>query len=175
MSGFALFAERRFTRHGHPWTAAEVGYLFMFSGFLGIILQGGILGRLVKKLGEYKLTVAGFIAAMLGYLLVGLAPADNIPYLVGITVISAFANGVLRPVITARITKAVGRHEQGVALGISGSLSSAAMAFAPPSGGAMLDHHWTLAWALIPMGVATLGLLATVTSGVVEAPVSSPP
>jgi MFS family permease len=175
MSGFALFAERRFTRHGHPWTAAEVGYLFMFSGVLGIILQGGILGRLVKRFGEYKLTVAGFITGICAYTLVGLAPADNIPYLVGITVISAFTNGVLRPVITARITKAVGRHEQGVALGISGSLSSAAMALAPPSGGAMLDHHWTLGWALIPATVATLGLLATVTSGVGEAPVSSPP
>lgn len=175
MSGFALFAERRFTRHGHPWTAAEVGYLFMFSGLLGIILQGGILGRLVKRFGEYKLTIAGFASGMLAYLLVGLAPADNIPYLLAVTVISAFTNGVLRPVITARITKAVGRHEQGVALGISGSLSSLAMAFAPPSGGAMLDHHWTLGWALIPTTVATLGLLATVTSGVGAAPLSSPP
>ena len=175
MSGFALFAERRFTRHGHPWTAAEVGYLFMFVGLLGIILQGGILGRLVKRVGEYKLTIAGFAAGVLTYLFVGFAPADNIPYLVAIAVMAAFTNGVLRPVLTARITKAVGRHEQGVALGISGSLSSAAMALAPPSGGAMLDHHWTLAWALIPATVATLGLLATVTSGVVEAPVSSPP
>jgi MFS transporter, DHA1 family, tetracycline resistance protein len=174
-SGFALFAERRFTRHGAPWTAAEVGYLFMFSGFLGIILQGGILGRLVKRYGEYRLTVAGFAAGVVAYLLVGLAPADNIPYLIGITVISAFANGVLRPVITARITKAVGRHEQGVALGISGSLSSLAMAVAPPTGGAMLNNHWTVGWALIPTTVATLGLFVTVMSGVGDAPVSSPP
>jgi len=39
----------------------------------------------------------------------------------------------------------------------------------------MLDNHWTLGWALIPATVATLGLLATVTSGVGAAPVSSPP
>jgi len=174
-SGFALFAERRFTRSGAPWTAAEVGYLFMFSGFLGIILQGGILGRLVKRYGEYRLTIAGFAAGVLAYLMIGLAPAANIPYLVGVTVIAAFANGVLRPVITARITKAVGRHEQGVALGISGSLSSLAMALAPPTGGAMLDQRWTLGWALIPTTVATLGLFVTVMSGVGDAPVSSPP
>jgi predicted MFS family arabinose efflux permease len=129
----------------------------------------------VKRFGEYKLTIAGFAAGVLTYLFVGLAPADNIPYLLGIAVMAAFTNGVLRPVITARITKAVGRHEQGVALGISGSLSSAAMAFAPPSGGAMLDHHWTLGWALIPAVVATIGLLAAMASGAGQAPVSSPP
>ncbi|MBX3160173.1 MAG: MFS transporter [Deltaproteobacteria bacterium] len=158
-SGFALFAERRFTRDGVPWTATEVGYLFTFAGFLGILLQGGLLGRLVKKYGELKLTVAGFISGIVGYALLSQAPADNLLFLVGITVISSFAHGVLRPVLTAQITKAVGRHEQGVALGISGSLGSIAMALAPPAGGVMLDHEWTVAWALIPMVAASLGLL----------------
>ncbi|MCW5807610.1 MAG: MFS transporter [Deltaproteobacteria bacterium] len=158
-SGFALFAERRFTRDGVPWTATEVGYLFTFAGFLGILLQGGLLGRLVKKYGELKLTVAGFISGIVGYALLGQAPAENLLFLVGITVISSFAHGVLRPVLTAQITKAVGRHEQGVALGISGSLGSIAMALAPPAGGVMLDHEWTVAWALIPMVAASLGLL----------------
>ena len=39
--------------------------------------------------------------------------------------------GVLRPVLTSQITQAVGRHEQGTALGISGSLNSLAMVLAP--------------------------------------------
>jgi len=64
-------------------------------------------------------------------------------------------------VITSRITQAVGRHEQGVALGISGSLSSLAMSMAPPSGGSLLDGNHLLAWALIPCSVAALGLIAT--------------
>src|SRR6185436_16726362 len=114
MSGFALFAERWFkTSDGLAWTSREVGYMFAYSGFLGIILQGGILGRLVKKVGEPPLAVAGFVAAA----------------------ISSFGNGVLRPVITSEITQAVGRHEQGVAIGISGSLNSLAMTVAPPVGG----------------------------------------
>jgi MFS family permease len=158
-SGFALFAERRFTRDGVPWTATEVGYLFTFAGFLGILLQGGMLGRLVKKYGEVKLTIAGFATGILAYALLSKAPAENLLFLVGITVISSFSHGVLRPVLTARITKAVGRHEQGVALGISGSLGSIAMALAPPSGGVLLDHAWTAAWALVPLTAAALGLV----------------
>ena len=44
-SGFALFAERTFTSNGHPFGPHEVGYLFGFTGFLGLILQGGSSAR----------------------------------------------------------------------------------------------------------------------------------
>ena len=53
MSGFALFAKSRF-----HWTSTETGYLFAYAGFLGILLQGGMLGRLVKKYGEAPLAFA---------------------------------------------------------------------------------------------------------------------
>jgi MFS family permease len=66
---------------------------------------------------------------------------------------------VLRPVLTSRITQVAGRHEQGTAIGISGSLSSFAMMMAPPTGGALIDHHWLLGWALVPASVTALGLL----------------
>ena len=63
----------------------------------------------------------------------------------------------------SNIRHVLGRHEQGVVIGISGSLSSIAMAFAPPTGGAMLEGHWLLAWALVPATVVTLGLIVTLT------------
>jgi len=159
-SGFALYAERKFrTADGMRWSAAEVGYLFAYVGLLGIILQGGLLGRLVKRFGELRLTIAGFLAAAIAYVTVGLS-YTLVPLVIGAT-ISAFGNGVLRPVITSRLTQSVGRHEQGVAIGISGSLNSMAMAMAPPTGGAMLENGWLIAWALVPGSVVTLGLLVT--------------
>ena len=150
-SGFALFAEQRFS-----WTARETGYLFAYAGALGIILQGGLIGRLVKRFGETKLALAGFIAAGAGYLLLGFA--ETIALLVIVATINGFGNGVLRPVLTSQITQAVGRHEQGIAIGISGSLSSLAMTMAPPSGGVMLNNHWTMAWAFVPAVIVLIGL-----------------
>ena len=167
-SGFALFAERRFS-----WTARETGWMFAFSGLLGIILQGGLLGRLVKKVGEVKLALAGFVAVIVAYVLLGFA--ETLALLVVSAVINSFGNGVLRPVITSQITQAVGRHEQGVALGISGSLSSFAMALAPPSGGAMIDHAWLLAWALIPASVSLLGLGVALATRAPPPPTNLPP
>jgi DHA1 family tetracycline resistance protein-like MFS transporter len=159
-SGFALYAERKFTTaDSRPWGSAEVGYLFAYTGLLGIILQGGLIGRLVKRFGELNLTISGFFACAIAYVTVGLA--HTLPPLVVGATISAFGNGVLRPVITSRLTQSVGGHEQGVAIGISGSLSSMAMAMAPPTGGAMLEGHWLIAWAMVPASVVTLGLFVT--------------
>lgn len=167
ISGFALFAERRFV-HGDPsmpWTAREVGFLFAFAGFVGIIWQGGIIGRLVKKYGEFQLSIAGFIALVGAYSLIVLVPGELVWPIMGVTVVNSFGNGVLRPVLTSRITQAVGRHEQGVAIGISGSLSSFAMMMAPPTGGFLIDHGWLDAWPLVAAGVAFLGLAVCMTGG----------
>ncbi|HUJ63408.1 MAG TPA: MFS transporter [Kofleriaceae bacterium] len=142
-----------------PWTERQVGLLFAFSGLLGIILQGGLIGRLVKRFGEIQLGIAGFVAAACAYTLLGFAM--TVAMLLVVAVITAFGNGVLRPVITSRITQAVGRHEQGVALGISGSLSSVAMALAPPTGGSLIDRGNLLGWALVPATVALFGLIAS--------------
>ena len=153
-SGFALFAEQRF-----GWKARDTGYLFTYAGFVGIILQGGLIGRLVKRYGEASLGLIAFAAAVIGYAMLGFA--QTVVMLVIVATINGFGNGVLRPVLTSQITQKVGRHEQGVALGISGSLSSLAMTMAPPCGGIMLDHHATFLWAMVPTGVALIGLVAT--------------
>jgi MFS family permease len=159
-SGFALFAERSFkTADNQQWGAAEVGYLFAYTGFVGILLQGGLLGRLVKRYGELRLTIIGFASCVIAYIMIGLA--EGLALIIAAATISAFGSGVLRPAVTSRLTQAVGRHEQGAALGISGSLSSLAMVLAPPSGGAMLEGGWLLAWALVPATAAALGLAAT--------------
>jgi MFS family permease len=167
ISGFALFAERRFVygEHALPWTAKQVGYLFAFAGLVGIIWQGGVIGRLVKKYGEYNLCISGFIALITAYVLITFVPMADWEWMLGITVMNSFGNGVLRPVITSRITQAVGRHEQGVAIGISGSLSSLAMMMAPPTGGFLLEHGWLDAWPLVAAGVGALGFVVCLAVG----------
>src|SRR5262245_40729087 len=58
-SGFALFAERRFTHNGMPYGTREVSFLFAFSGLIGVLIQGGGMGRLVKTFGENRLVKMG--------------------------------------------------------------------------------------------------------------------
>jgi hypothetical protein len=57
------------------------------------------------------------------------------------------------------------------------------MMLAPPTGGLLLDHHWTLAWALVPATTALLGCVvafafrprATPESASPDGELSSPP
>lgn len=156
-SGFALFAERRLEWDGHKFDAHEVGLVFAYAGFLGIVLQGGLIGRLVRRYGEAALVRAGFAASVVGYLL--LSATVHVPLLLASATVSSFGNGVLRPALTSLITQQVGRAEQGTVLGLTQSLLSVAQITAPLVGGFLIDHGRLSAWALFSGGLSALALL----------------
>jgi hypothetical protein len=145
-----------------PWTAHEVGLLFVFAGLLGIILQGGLIGRLVRRYGEARLAIAGFALAAGSYVILGFT--YTLALLVVSTILHAFGHGVIRPSLTSQITQVAGRAEQGVAIGISASLNSFAMIVAPPTGGTLIDRHHLVAWTLVPAASAILGCIVALTT-----------
>jgi MFS family permease len=157
-SGFALYAERRFTLHGHPWTVREVSYIFLYVGFLGTILQGGLIGRLVKMFGERKLVWSGFALSAVGYGL--LAWTRTVGQLLGASTINSFS-GVLRPSVTSLITREADRREQGVVLGLTQSITSVCQIIAPLIAGSLMEREHLAVWALAMGGVAFCGMLAS--------------
>jgi DHA1 family tetracycline resistance protein-like MFS transporter len=157
MSGFALFAERRFTWNGHPFGVKEVGYIFAYVGFLGIILQGGLIGRLVKRFGETRLVSAGFISATVGFALIGFM--YHLPGLLVASTLASFGTGVLRPALTSLITQHAGREEQGIVLGLTQSLMSVAQIVAPVIGGFLIDRQLLTTWAVTGAAVSLVGVL----------------
>lgn len=156
-SGFALFAERTYRWHGHLFTPREVGYAFAYAGFLGIVLQGGMLRPLTRRFGEGRIVRASFIANIVGYAVLALAP--TLGGLAVATTITAFGNGALRPSLSGLASQHAEAHEQGVVLGLVQSLSSVASIFAPIISGALIERRWLVAWAALPGALAALGLL----------------
>jgi MFS transporter, DHA1 family, tetracycline resistance protein len=154
VSGFALFAERRF-----GFSVRQVGYLFAYSGFLGIILQGGLIGRLVKRFGDKALVYSGFVAATIGYGAVGFIYDWRILLL--FTVFSSYGAGVLRPAITSLVTQAGARQEQGTLLGLTQSITSVCQITAPLIAGVLITHGWLAAWALVIAGATAVGILSS--------------
>jgi DHA1 family tetracycline resistance protein-like MFS transporter len=154
-TGFALFAERRLKFEGQPFGPREVGYVFAFSGLLGIILQGGLIGRLSKVFGDEKLARAGFIACMIAY--AGLATVESIPFLLMLSAIASFGSGSLRPTLTSIVSRKAARHEQGVVLGLLQSLNSVSQITAPLVAGALIGKNWLAAWALTASFASGLG------------------
>jgi MFS family permease len=153
-SGFALFAERRFTWQGVPFSPREVGFLFAYVGFLGIVLQGGLIGRLVKRFGEHSLVIAGFSSLVVAYVL--LSFVAKIPALIVVATIASFGNGVSRPSLTGLVSKTARPEEQGTVLGVTSSLASLAAIIAPPIGGYIIDRGFLEGWPLVA-GIAAMG------------------
>jgi len=146
ITGFALFAERRYTWQGRPVGVREVGYIFAFNGFIGIIMQGGVVGRMVKRLGEKKVVRLGFAASMLGYAAVGFT--YTIGQLLWVIVFTSIGGAGLRPALTSMITQKAGRREQGVIIGLSQSLTSIAQITAPVIAGILIDRRFLTTWAV---------------------------
>ena len=59
---FALFGARRF-----GFDAAQIGYLLSAFGFLGVVVQGGMVGPIVRRLGERKTLAVGLVFAAAGW------------------------------------------------------------------------------------------------------------
>jgi DHA1 family tetracycline resistance protein-like MFS transporter len=136
-SGFAMFVERRFTYEGRPFGATEVSLLFTYSGFVGLILQGFMLGPLVKRFGEARLVAAGFTSMIVSYAILGWA--SSIAMLIVASTIGSFGNGVIRPALTALVSQIARADEQGGALGATQSLVSIGQVFAPLISGIIID------------------------------------
>lgn len=152
IGGLALFLERRF-----EFNVAKTGYLFAFSGLIGGAIQGGLIGRMVKRLGEERLALLGFSAMAIGYGLLG--AAYTLPVLLLLVGISAFGMAVVRPSVTTLLTKSVGRNEQGAALGVSQSLASISQIVGPIAAGWLIQHQALAAYGLMAGTFAALGVV----------------
>jgi MFS family permease len=162
ISGFALFAERRFTWQGHAFGPREIGYVFGAVGLFGIVLQGAFIGRLVKRFGEAALVLVGFLSVVIGYVMLGWVTSTVL--LLVTALLSGFGNGVLRPALTSLITHHAERHEQGVVLGIAQALTSMAAIVAPIAAGLLIERQLLTEWAWLAGFMALVGWVIAVTS-----------
>ncbi|MBC8145017.1 MAG: MFS transporter, partial [bacterium] len=152
IGGTALFLARRM-----QFNAEQTGYIFGFSGLVGAIVQGGLLGRLVKRFGEEKLAIVGFITMGLGLALLG--TVNNLPYLLVLVALTAFGSSVTRPSLTTLLTHSVDRSEQGAVLGVSQSLSSVAAIIGPIVAGWLIGHDLLGAYGLAAGAMALVGAM----------------
>jgi MFS family permease len=152
--GLALFLE-----HQLHFDVKATGYIFMVSGLVGAVIQGGMIGRMVKKLGESKLALIGFCTMVATYPLLGAAHA--LPLLLVLVVISSFGVAVVRPCLTTLVTKSVDRREQGAALGTSQSLASISQIIGQPLAGFLIGHRMFYEYGIAAGAFALIGAVLT--------------
>jgi len=128
---FPLFSEAVL-----KYDAADNGYFFAYVGLIGIIIQGGVIGKLAKKLGEKKLVIYGLVSFLASLLLV--PEIHDIAPLVVIATLLAIGSAFITPSLSSLISKHAGTGEQGSTLGVSQSFSSLGRVLGPFFGGFIL-------------------------------------
>jgi DHA1 family tetracycline resistance protein-like MFS transporter len=130
-----LFCQARF-----GFGYRETAWLFAFVGVVLVIVQGGLLGRLVRKYGERRLILSGIVLMALGLFLLPLTPMV-IPAVwsklwllfVGLTLL-AVGNGLHNPSTTGLLSRLTDERSQGGTIGLARSFGALARIVGPPAG-----------------------------------------
>jgi MFS transporter, DHA1 family, tetracycline resistance protein len=181
IAGFAIVTmiypqvlDRRFTLN-----TSQISMVFVFLGLVGAFIQGGAIGRLAKRFGDYKLAGAGLLLMAISMLLMPLA--QNMGLFLLFTFGLAVGNSLAQPTLMAMASRLAATTAQGRVIGTVQSAGSLGRVVGPLSGGVMLGWDRpgpVLAYGNTPfllggivMGIAFLLSLALRRSPVSEVPV----
>jgi multidrug resistance protein len=140
-----------------------IGYLFAYCGLIGAMVQGGMIGRLVKKYGEPNL-----ITASLVIFAVSMAP---LPFIKGqgflVWFLLLVALGLLaigasltRPPVFGLLSLLTPSHEQGVTIGVAQSAGSLARILGPLFAGLCYEQNPALPYVTVSVLAMMTGVFA---------------
>jgi len=149
---YALFAQDRLhlTSAGG---AGAIGIVFVAVGLVQAAILGGLVGRLINRIGEQRLTVAGLVLAAAGYVLI--TQTHTIAELALYAAIAGAGHALMRPSVASLISKRT-TAGQGLSIGIMDSFDSLGRILGPAWGGWI--YHLGIA---LPYASAAAVLLLT--------------
>ena len=124
---FAFFAAKK-----AGIDAVQLGYIFMIMGLGSAIVQGGLVGKMTKKFGEGAVIRIGIIVSAIGFILI-LFSSNFWTSAIFLTIFG-MGNGVIRPAISAMLTKNQ-NSGYGNTTGLLSSFDSFGRIIGPPLGG----------------------------------------
>jgi multidrug resistance protein len=150
-------------------TARTVGYFIMYLGGMGVLVRTLMLGRLVDRLGEPRLSRLGAVLLALGLALTGLAHNGWV-LLAGFTLMP-LGTGFLFPCVTGLLSQVVKTTERGVYMGVQHTFGGVSRVVFPVAAGFLIDRFGVG----VPFWISGLLVLATVPlSAALEGFVTSP-
>jgi DHA1 family tetracycline resistance protein-like MFS transporter len=117
-----------YTSYRYGWNERTIGLVLALVGVASMVVQGGLVGRIVASLGERRALTFGYLFGAAGNLVFGLAPSGAL-FLAGIPMTALY--GVTNPALQTLMTSRVGPDEQGRLQGAQGSLMGIASLTAP--------------------------------------------
>lgn len=155
---FPLFADRRF-----QMAPTQVGYVLAFVGLVGVVMQAGVVGHVVRRLGERKTFLFGLGLSVAG--LLGASLTHSVWSFYALAGIASAGGAMALPTFTSILSQSVSSEEQGRLQGVSGSLESLARIIGPIWGNGLLKYDTALPYASASLLLLFVGIgMANVSS-----------
>ncbi|HYP52377.1 MAG TPA: MFS transporter [Pyrinomonadaceae bacterium] len=129
-----------YTKYRFGYDPLHNGYLFAYIGVISAVIQGALIGRLVRRWGEARLVVVGaFALAVNLFVLPFVGPAaGGLLGLLGLLAAFSTGNSFATPALTSLASKSVGASEQGGVMGLTQAAASLARTIGPVLGGFLI-------------------------------------
>jgi len=115
----------------------DLSYFFLFMGVIVATIQGGLIGKLARAVGEKTLVSIGTASYTLGLALV--PGVWRVPLLYLVAFLVSIGTGLCYPSLTSMVTKASPANEHGSMLGIATAVGSLARFIGPIAMGFLYD------------------------------------
>ena len=124
-----------YTTFKFGWGPQENGWSLAVVGIVSVVVQGFLLGRLLKIFSPQRLAVIGLVSSMLANVLWGAATEGWMMYAI---VVANFLSVTVSASVQSLISSAADSRSQGQTLGAVNSLSSLMAVLAPVLGAPLL-------------------------------------
>ena len=130
------------------WGPSENGWSLFAVGMVSALVQGALLGRLLKRFGAQRLALVGLLSSSLAFLGWGLATQ---PWMMYAVIAGNLLGAAVSASLNGLVSSAADEHTQGQTMGAVGSLNSLAAVVAPALAAplmATVSHLPTTDWRI---------------------------
>ncbi len=121
-----------------PRSAQLAAWIFASIGLTSLVVQGGLIGPLKKRIGEVPMVLVGTLLMALGLAIVPFPKsiAGEFP----IMMLLAFGNSIAAPILTALVSELSPEAERGEIIGVFQSVQSLGRIVGPIVGGLLFNY-----------------------------------
>lgn len=154
---------------------SKIAWLIVYCGVVGAAVQGGGIGRMVKKMGEPKLIAFSLFIAAVGIGVLPFIQSWGLLF-VGLGVFS-IGSSLTRPPVFGMISQLTAAHEQGTNIGVAQGVGSLARILGPIFATSLFEKHVAVPYVVcgslsFVTGLLTIGYLTHIPK--VETPSTAP-
>ena len=151
----SIFAAERF-----QLTTAQIGWMITSMGVVKLLVRVFIFNPLLRAFGDVKTALIGFAVFIGSY--IWLTLLSQLWEYMAVFVLVGFATSCTLPVMTARLSRSVGKDQQGEIMGLNTAADNVSQIIGPSVGSYLISLPTGFMYGISMVGFSLLTILLSV-------------